>query len=54
MNSGIMTVHHNDTENSIDDPEYFYQYHGWLISVHKVNTLHPTTTQVSTAQLDGG
>ena len=26
MNSGIMTIHQNDTENIIDDPEVFCQY----------------------------
>ena len=26
MNSGIMNIYHNDSENFIDDPEYFLQY----------------------------
>ena len=51
MNSVLVTVHHNDPEICIDDPEYFRQYHSWLISGHEGNTLHPTTTHVSTAQL---
>ena len=27
MNSGIMTIHQNDTEKIIDDPEDFFQYY---------------------------
>ena len=26
MNSGFMTIHHNDPEIFIDDPEKFHQY----------------------------
>ena len=26
MNPGIMSIHHNDNEHIIDDPEYFFQY----------------------------
>ena len=26
MNSDIMPIHHNDKENIIDYPEYFFQY----------------------------
>ena len=26
MNPGIMSIHHNDKENIIDDTEYFFQY----------------------------
>ena len=26
MKSGIMPIHHNDKENIIDDPVYFFQY----------------------------
>ena len=54
MNSGLMTFHHNDPENFIDDTEYFLQDHIWLLSIHKVTTIHPTTTQFSTVQLGGG
>ena len=54
MNSGLMTVYHNDSEILIDDPGYFGQYRSWLISRHGGNTLHPTTTQVITEKLDGG
>ena len=54
MNSGIMTVHHNDTNKSINDTYGFCQYHSLLISGHEGNTLHPITTQVITEQLDGG
>ena len=53
MNSGIMTIHRNDPENIIDDPEDFFQYRSWIISGHKGKTLHPTTIKVTTAQLDG-
>ena len=53
MNSGLMTVRHNDLEISIDNPENFFQYRSWRISRHKENTLHPTTTKFSTSQLDG-
>ena len=54
MNSVIMTIHQNDPENIIDDPEYFWQYHSWLLIGHKGNTLNPTTIKVTTAQLVGG
>ena len=46
-----MTVHHNDPENSIGDPEDFLQYCIWLISGHEGNKLQPTNTQVSNVQL---
>ena len=36
----------------IDDPEYFSQYRSWHKIGHEGKTLHPDTTQVSTAQLD--
>ena len=49
-----MTVHHNDSEIFIDDPEYFLQYLSWLLSEHEGNTLKPTNNQFSTAQLGGG
>ena len=26
MNPDIMSIHRNDNENIIDDPEYFFQY----------------------------
>ena len=54
MNSFIMTINHNDPENIIDDPEGFSQYRSWLLSGHKVNTLHTDTIKVTTTQLDGG
>ena len=54
MSSGLMTVHNNDPDNFIDDPEYFHQYPSWIISGHGGNTLQKNTNQVSTAQLDGG
>ena len=54
MDSGIMSIHHNDPENIIDDPEDFRQYRSWLLSGNKCNTLHPTTITVTTSQLDVG
>ena len=53
MNSGLMTVCNNDVKHFIDDPEYSFQYRIWIISGNEGNTLNPTTTQVSTSQLDG-
>ena len=53
MNSGLITVHHNDPENFIDDTEYVCQYCIWLLSEHKGNKFQTNTTQISTAQLDG-
>ena len=53
MNPDIMSIHRNDNENIIDDPEYFFQYCSLLISGHKGKTLHPTTIKVITAQLNG-
>ena len=49
MNSGLMTVNHNESEKIIDDPEDFRQYSSWLLSGHEGNTLQKNTTQVSTA-----
>ena len=54
MKSGLMTVHNNDIKNFICDPEDCLQYCSWIISVHEDNKFQPTTTQVSTEQLDGG
>ena len=48
-----MTVYHNNSEIFIDDPEAFCQYQRLLLSGHNGNTLHPNTTEYSTAQLDG-
>ena len=49
-----MTVNNNDPEKFIDDPEYFWQHHSWLLIRHKGNTPQTNTTQVSTEQLYGG
>ena len=54
MNSGLMTVHNNYLGNFIDDTEDFFQYSSWFLSGHKVNTPQPTTTHISTAQLNIG
>ena len=54
MNSGLMNFHHNYLENFIDDPEYFFQYHSWLLSGYEGNTLKTNTTQVITTQVDVG
>ena len=35
----------NYPENIIDDPGDFSQYRIWILSGHKVKTLHPTTTK---------
>ena len=53
MNSGVITVDHNDHKIFIDDPEDFRQYRRWLISRQGGNTLQTTATQVSTKQLYG-
>ena len=37
MNSGIMTIHHNDPEHIIDYPEDFLQCHSWLLSGKREN-----------------
>ena len=54
INSGLMTVHHNNPEKLIDNPGYFLRYISWILIEHKGNIIHPTTTQVSTVQLYGG
>ena len=51
MNSGIMSIHHNNPEKFIDEPKVFCQCRSWLLSGHKGNTRHPTTIKSSTAQL---
>ena len=53
MNSGIMTIHQNDPEDIIDDPEDFCQYHRLLLNGHNGKTLHPTTIKFTTTQLYG-
>ena len=53
MNSGLITVHPNNPENLIDDPESFGQHCSWLIIRHNVKTIPPTTTQSFNTQLDG-
>ena len=50
MNSDIISIHYNDTENIIDDPEDFFQYCSWLLIGHKGELLHPTTIKVTTEQ----
>ena len=47
-----MTVHHNDSEIIIDDPEYFFQYCSWPLCGNDGNTLHATTVKVSTIKPD--
>ena len=54
MNSGLMTVHHNDPDNFIDDPEYFPQYLSWILCEHDGTNIHKSPNQVSNAQLDWG
>ena len=49
-----MDVHHNDSENCIDDPEDFRQYCSWLLCAHKDKKNPTNKTRVSTPQLDGG
>ena len=49
-----MSIHHNDPENIINDPEDFFQYRSWPLSGHKVKKIHPTTIKVNTEQLDVG
>ena len=43
MNSGLMNVHHNDTENFIDKPDLF----SILAADSYVNTNPPTFKQVT-------
>ena len=45
MNLGIMTVHHNDPENFIDDLEDFFQYCSLLLCGNKDNKIPKNTTQ---------
>ena len=47
-----MNVHHNEPENSFDDPEEFCQYHIWLLYGQKCKKIQTNTTQVMTEQLD--
>ena len=49
-----MNVNHNDTENFIDNMDDFLQYRSWLLSGQEGKKINQNTTQVSTAQLDGG
>ena len=49
-----MTVHHNDPDKFIDNPEDFLQYNRWLISEDGVNNIQTSPPQVSNEQLDGG
>ena len=48
-----MTVHHNDPDKFIDNPEDFLQYNRWLISEDGVNNIQTSPPQVSNEQLDG-
>ena len=51
MNSGLMTVNHNNPEKFIDNTEDFCQYRSWLLSGHEGNIIHQTTTKVITEKL---
>ena len=48
MDSVIMKIHQNYTENIIDDPEDFCQYSSSLLIEQKGKKVHPTTTNVTT------
>ena len=54
MNSGLMTIHHNDPDNFIDKPEDFSQYHRSLLCEHEFINIQTSITQVRNTQLDGG
>ena len=53
MNSGIITVHHNDPDNFIDDSESFLRYHILLLSEYKGTNIQTIPVQVSNEQLYG-
>ena len=54
MNSGLMTVHYNDPEKIIDNPEYFSQYHRWILSDNEGDNIQISPTQISNTQMYGG
>ena len=54
MNLGLITVHHNDPDNFIDDPEYFFQYYIWVLCVHEVKKIQTIPTHIRNSQLQGG
>ena len=49
-----MTVHHNDPDKFIGNPEDFRQYHRWLLSEHRGNNIQTSPIPVRNTQLDGG
>ena len=53
MNSDIMTLHHNEPENFISNPEYFRQYRRLILLEHRVPNNQTSPTQVINAKLDG-
>ena len=46
-----MTVYHNDPDNFIDDPEYFHQYHSWILCEHKGTNIQTSITNISKSQM---
>ena len=50
---GIITLHHNYSENFIDNTKEFIQYCSWILCKHKGIKIQTSTTQVINVQLGG-
>ena len=49
-----MNLYQNDPYNFIGKPEYFLQYHIWLLIEYKGTNIQTSTTLISNTKKDGG